>query len=364
MYIKKPLKSISSGLHLNTKKVSTYFRTSQTLQISGVNDFTSTARIPGLIAGAHARLYREGMPETSVGIDAVGGVELNFLDFYKIKMKAGRFFDPQNAADKKAYIISEKAIKRLGYSNPEDALGDILMVEPAFRPAGMTDEDSKGIVIGVTEDVNMIAPNFRYSMDNSNGNLGIAFTLGQDLNPNYFSQYYSLKVDMANWQETEAQIKAAFQEVYPDELYEYFFQDEFYNRQYQADIQFLNIFVFFAIQAIFIACLGLFGLAAFQVQKRSKEIGIRKVLGANIPDIWLLLAKDLLKALLIASVIGIPLINYFMKSWLEEFVYRISLSWWMFALPVVLMILIALLTVSQHLRKAARLNPVKLLRYE
>jgi putative ABC transport system permease protein len=336
----------------------------KTLQIPGVNDFTSTARIPGLIAGAHARLYREGMPETSVGIDAVGGVELNFLDFYNIKMKAGRFFDPQNAADKRAFILSEKALKRLGYANPVDALGDILLIEPAFRPAGMSEEDSKGKVIGITEDVDMIAPNYRSHMDNSSGAHGFTITLGNDLNPDYYPQYYSLKVDMRNWQETEARIKAVFQEVYPDELYEYFFQDEFYNRQYQADIQFLNIFVFFAIQAIFIACLGLFGLAAFQVQKRSKEIGIRKVLGANIPDIWLLLARDLLKALLIASIIGIPLINYFMKSWLDEFVYKIPLSWWMFVLPVVLMILIALLTVSQHLRKAARLNPVKLLKYE
>jgi putative ABC transport system permease protein len=329
--------------------------------ISGVINYTSSHLVPGAPHTSFVHLYRKSKPkELWTNLNSVGAVDYNFLEFYGMELIDGRFFNPANPIDSNAFVLSETAVKRLGFSSNEEALGSNLMLDDGLH------EDygfPGGPIIGIIKDFHSVAPNMRDEGTYTFGNSGYCMTIG-----NIFKErpprFYSLKVDMTHWQETEAQIKAAFDEVYPDELYEYFFQDELYNRQYQADIQFLNIFVFFAIQAIFIACLGLFGLAAFQVQKRSKEIGIRKVLGANIPDIWLLLAKDLLKALLIASIIGIPLINYFMKSWLEEFVYKIPLSWWMFALPVVLMILIALLTVSQHLRKAARLNPVKLLRYE
>ncbi len=338
------------------------------LSIKDVQELTFTSNIPGKKntkgIGGRIRVHLKDDQADMKEFDTFGGVDYNFLDFYNIKLIAGRNFQSDNSSDQSSFIISEKVVKELGLASPQEAIGHILVMNADWRYENSTSEEGKGEIIGVIQDIGLIAPNLRKHEAGSVGDLGLILIPGDHVSPLLRAQFFSLKVDMANWQETEAQIKAAFEEVYPDELYEYFFQDEFYNRQYQADIQFLNIFVFFALQAIFIACLGLFGLAAFQVQKRSKEIGLRKVLGANIPDIWLLLAKDLLKALLIASVLGIPLINYFMKSWLEEFVYKIPLSWWMFVLPVMLMILIALLTVSQHLRKAARMNPVKLLRYE
>ncbi|MEK6482325.1 ABC transporter permease [Catalinimonas sp. 4WD22] len=353
----------------NTASEGSYDVFKQRVQnIKGVHQVTSSSNIPGKKnpkgEGSRIRVHKKDDLIELHEFDTFGGVDYNFLEFYNIKLKAGRDFQSNNLADRTAFIVSEKVVSRLGFGSLEEAIGEPLILNSGYRYKNSTIEESKGWIIGVIEEVDLVAPNLRKHEAGSSGDLGLILTLKDYLSPSFVPQFFCLKVDMSNWKQTEAQIKAAFQEVYHDELYEYFFQDEYYNRQYQADIQFLSIFVFFALQAIFIACLGLFGLAAFQVQKRSKEIGIRKALGATIADIWLLLAKDLLKALLIASVIGIPLINYFMKSWLEEFVYKIPLSWWMFVMPVLLLILIALLTVSQHLRKAARLNPVKLLRYE
>src|SRR5690606_7014575 len=150
----------------------------------------------------------------------------------------------------------------------------------------------------------------------------------------------------------------------PGKPFEYFYLDEDFNKLYQSERKTGQIFTSFSILAIFIACLGLFGLTAFTVERRIKEIGIRKVLGASISTIVFLISKEFLKWVLLANLIAWPVAYYFMNEWLQNFAYREDISFWVFIISGILALLIALLTVSSQTFKAATANPVKSLRYE
>ncbi|MEO6455868.1 MAG: FtsX-like permease family protein, partial [Ginsengibacter sp.] len=161
-----------------------------------------------------------------------------------------------------------------------------------------------------------------------------------------------------------AQAKNKWQAMNTGEPFTYSFMDEQFNDQYQAEQHTGKIFITFAILAVFIGCLGLFGLAAYAAEQRTKEIGIRKVLGASVNNITGLLSKDFLKLVLIAWVIAFPVSWWAMHTWLQDFAYRVSISWWIFFIAGAVAIIIALLTVSFQAIKAAVANPVKSLRTE
>jgi putative ABC transport system permease protein len=152
--------------------------------------------------------------------------------------------------------------------------------------------------------------------------------------------------------------------MFPGNPFIHFFLDDHYDQQYQADQQFGKVFGIFSMLAIFIACLGLFGLSSLTAIQRTKEIGVRKVLGASVTSILALVGKDYLLLLTIAITLSVPVAWWIMSGWLEDFVYRIPLAWWIFVAPSVLVIGIALVTVSIHTIKAARSNPINSLRYE
>jgi putative ABC transport system permease protein len=152
--------------------------------------------------------------------------------------------------------------------------------------------------------------------------------------------------------------------IFPGNPFEYFFLDDHFNMQYNAELKFGKVFATFAILAIFIACLGLFGLASYMTKHRVKEIGIRKVLGATVPNILLLLSKDFSLLILIASAFAIPISWYFMNLWLQDFANRIDISWPIFIVPTFALLLITLVTVSFETIKAALINPVDCLRDE
>jgi putative ABC transport system permease protein len=150
----------------------------------------------------------------------------------------------------------------------------------------------------------------------------------------------------------------------PSQPFSYSFLDEEFNKQYSADQRTGKIFLLFSILAIFIACLGLFGLVTFAAEQRIKEIGIRKILGAPITDIFALLSKDLIKLLLLSVCIASPIAWWAMNKWLQDFAYRISIGWWMFGAVGAVCLLIALVTISLQVIKAAVANPVRSLRAE
>jgi putative ABC transport system permease protein len=268
-------------------------------------------------------------------------VDFDFINQYKMKIVAGRGFSKQFATDTtEAMVINESTAKLLGYSSPEQAIGK------NFDQWGR-----KGKIIGVIKD-------FHYQ------SLQQAIPpLTMRIEPQGY-QMLSIKVSPNNLPSTIKTIENKWNRFIPDRPFDYTFLDESFDKQYRDEDRFGNLFLNFAVLAIFISCLGLLGLASYSTIQRTKEIGIRKVLGASVSNITTLLSKDFIKLVLIALLIASPIAWFGMHKWLEGFAYRINIDWWIFILAGALAILIALLTVSFQAIRAAIANPVKSLRTE
>jgi putative ABC transport system permease protein len=171
-------------------------------------------------------------------------------------------------------------------------------------------------------------------------------------------------LNTSNLSKTLQNVQKAWVTAFPGNPFEYYFLDDYFNQQYQNERKFEKLFFVFAILAIIIGCLGLFGLSAYTASQRVKEIGIRKVLGASVQDITRMLSKDFLKLVLIAIVIASPIAWWAMNKWLEDFAYRVNISLWVFVIAGLVAIAIAFITVSFQAIKAAVSNPVKSLRTE
>ncbi|HLY72425.1 MAG TPA: FtsX-like permease family protein, partial [Puia sp.] len=272
------------------------------------------------------------------------GTSFGFFDAYQIKFLAGRDFDNAdfNPDFEKLHniILNEKATKILGFSSPQDAIGKTI-----YRG------DHKWDVIGVTADYHQ--KSLRYAID------GMLFL------PAYSNgSRISARVETKNIAATVAAIKKTYDKFFPGNLFEYYFLDERFNEQYKNDELFGKVFGIFAGFAIFIACLGLLGLSLFATTQRTKEIGVRKVLGASVTNIVFLLSKDFIRLIFISFVIASPLAWFVMNNWLQNFAYRINISWWIFALAGILAVMVAFVTISFLAIKAAVTNPVKSLRSE
>ena len=268
-------------------------------------------------------------------------VDYDFLRQYQIDVIAGRAFAPQFASDStEAMVINEAAVKSLGYANPEEAIGK--RFEQLNR---------KGLIIGVIR-------NFHFrSLQEAVQPLTLRIAPG-------FFTFMTLTVSDQYTQETIGNLKRVWGKLASDVPFLYFFADDIYDAQYSTEERFGTLFVCLTITAILISCLGLFGLSIFSTMQRTKEIGIRKVLGASVSSIVALLSKDFLKLVLIAIVIASPIAYYAMNRWLQDFAYRIEIEWWVFALAGLLAVGIALITVSFQSVRAALMNPVKSLRSE
>ena len=175
---------------------------------------------------------------------------------------------------------------------------------------------------------------------------------------------YGIKIGTNNVQSTITAVQKTWSKYFPADPFTYFFLDEYFNKQYTADQLFGKVFGLFAFLAILIACFGLLGLSAYNVLQRTKEIGIRKVLGASTQNLLYLLSKDFLLLVMIAFVIAIPVSWWVMHSWLQNYAYRINITWWVFAVAGIVALCIALVTISFQAIKAAVANPVKSLRTE
>jgi putative ABC transport system permease protein len=178
------------------------------------------------------------------------------------------------------------------------------------------------------------------------------------------SNLVSVNIAAANLPATIAAIENKWKTLIPNRPFSYFFLDEYFNKQYRGEEKFGKLFLNFAILAIFISCLGLLGLASYSTMQRTKEIGIRKVMGASVKGIINLLSKEFLTLVVLSFFIAMPVAWYFMHAWLKDFAYRTDISWWVFVLAGILALLIAITTVSFQAIKAAIANPVKSLRTE
>jgi len=271
-------------------------------------------------------------------------VDYNFLNLYDIPLLAGRNFTPldYNREFKNLHniLISETAAKSLSYTSNQDAIGKTIMMW-----------NKSWDIIGVIKDFHQ--KSLHYAME-----------------PVLFLPFYgsgnpiSVKLKTKDLGSTIEFIKAKYNAFFPGNLFDYYFIDDHFNALYNNDLLFGKIFALFAGFAIFIACLGLLGLSLFTTAQRTKEIGVRKVLGASVPNIVFLLSKDFIKLIIISFLIASPVAWMVMHNWLEGFAYRIPISWWIFPCAGLLAFFIAIGTVSFQTFKAAGMNPVTSLRSE
>ena len=292
---------------------------------------------PGWNAGGIRRLTQR---EDEANQYRVIMMDHDFIKTYGITVLAGRGYTGETANEGDNVILNESACRQMGFTKIEDAINDeIFFWGDTFK------------IIGVVKN---------YHQE----------SLKKNFDPLVFRYasapggLYSIKFNTANVKESMSRFETHWKELFPGNPFTSFFLDEHYNQQYQSDQQFGKVFGIFSVIAIFIACLGLFGLSSLTAIQRTKEIGVRKVLGASVPSLLTLMSRDYVALMMAAIIVAVPLAWWIMNSWLEDFANRISLSWWIFALPSVLVIFIALLTVSIHTLKAARTNPTKSLRYE
>jgi putative ABC transport system permease protein len=317
------------------------------LRSSGIRNVGRSSRIPT------GRLL-DGMGASAPGSDSMVPVkadiryvaaDYDFIPTYGIRMDAGRNFSREYGMDTSNFIINEAAARAIGWKSPQQAVGK------DFKYGFLT-----GHIIGVMNDFHFeslhqtIAPLILIMPPSSPGQT--------------FYNSISIKISGSNIPATLATIKDTWQKYLPDLPYQYTFLDENFAKLYQSEQRQGSIFIIFACLAIFIACLGLFGLSAFSITQRIKEIGVRKVLGASVSTIVALLSKDFLKLVVMAAILAFPVAWYAMHKWLEDFAYRISIQWWVFAVAAILAAFIALVTVSLQAIKAALTNPVKSLRTE
>jgi putative ABC transport system permease protein len=270
--------------------------------------------------------------------------DYDFLDTLEMEMAQGRFFSREFPTDSHAAILNEEAVKLLGWDNP---IGK--------RINNWARERGNFTVIGVIKD-------YHYESLHQEIRPQALFLIG-----GYYDRvesYISVRLNTENVSETVKFVGSTWNDFAPGKPFEYSFLDRDYDNLYRNEHQTRSLFSIFSFLTIFIACLGLFGLAAFVADRKTKEIGIRKILGASVTKIVNNLNKSFVKWVLIANLIAWPAAWYFMNNWLRNFAYRIQLSWWMFVLAAVLAFLVALLTVSFQSVKAALKNPADALRYE
>jgi putative ABC transport system permease protein len=271
------------------------------------------------------------------------GITSGFIDLYGIKILAGRDYANTDFNDNFGklhnIILNESATKLLGFATPQDAIGKTIL------------RGKKWDIVGVINDYHQ--KSLRYPIEPS-----MFFPAYSTYSPT------SLKVYIKDLPATIASVKRIYDNFFPGNLFDYYFLDEKFNTQYSNDVLFGKVFALFSGFAILIACLGLLGLSLFATMQRTKEIGVRKVLGASVSNIVLLLSKDFVKLVVVAFIVATPVAWYIMHNWLQDFAYRVTISPWLFLIAGFFAVFIALATISFQAIKAALANPVKSLRTE
>lgn len=319
------------------------------LNYASIAEITNAGEIPGEPVSWGSNLYIKNSPKENSVSTGLISMDLDFPKFFGIEVVAGRALregdDPWSKQD---VVINEKLSEMLGFSTPEEAIG----AEIAGFYAPLT-------VRGVLKN--------HHHTSLHNDYRPLAYILSS------WTEYYFVKLkldDQANTGRHEQlaglvnTIKEEWGKVFIDYQMDYFFLDRSFDAQYKEDIRFGKIFSAFSGLAILIACLGLFGLTSFTIQQRTKEIGIRKTLGASVNHLIMLLSREYLALVLIACIVGLPVASWLMSQWLENYVFRIDLGWWFYVVPVVFILALAVTSIISKVLSTARVNPVESLRNE
>lgn len=320
------------------------FRT-ELMSNANVKNATRSSRIPTgrLLDAMGSRIMKnDSMAPVNADIKFVWA-DQEFTSIYGVKVVAGRGFSKDFSLDTSAFMLNEAAVQILGFKTNDEVIG---------KNFGYGSRNGK--IIGVFND---------FHFESMHQRIVPLVLLVPKNSSNSFGRI-SIKIAGSNIDGALAHVAGTWRKFAPEIPYEYAFLDENFARLYQSEQRQGSIFTTFSGLAILIACLGLFGLSAFAISQRIKEIGIRKVLGAKISTLVLLLSKDFLILIGISALIAFPVAWFAMNNWLEDFAYRISIPWWLFLAAGILAAVIALITISFQAIKAAMSNPVKSLRTE
>lgn len=264
-----------------------------------------------------------------------------FLNILNVNFLAGQNFEPGRTYGTVPMVLNESAAVELGFSDPQAAIGQIIYE--------FTREPRE--VIGV------IADYHHESLDRAKDPM---YFVRNDA----FDSFYAIRLKAENSSELVAQVEEEFGKVFPGNPPKYFFLDSFFDGQYRQDELNAQVFAVFALMAVLVACLGLYGLSSFAAIQRAKEVGVRKVLGASIPNLFVLFFREVFVLVVLAFIIGFPLSYFGIDRWLSNFAYRMEVSWVLFALPLLVVMMVTLLATSQQIIRVSIMNPVKSLRYE
>ncbi len=342
------IKGAEIGESKDRKQAGEMFQ-NQLAGLSYIKDYCNTGSVPGnwynFSAAGISSLNPQ--PDDDKKNYFICYIDDRFLNTYGISMAAGQNVTAEicrrPTETRRQALINEKAAAQLGFASAQAAVGK------KFKWGGFG-ETSEYEILGVIKD-------YHHESLQQTIKPTVFF-------PGYNGSYFTIRLTTNEIQSKMGKLERLFQQNFPGNPFEYFFVDENYNKQYATEKQYSQIFTIASCLAIFIACLGLFGLATFTVEQRTKEIGIRKVLGADVASLVALLSKDFVRLVVVALVIAVPLVWYFMNQWLQNFAYRADIAWWIFAVAGVVSIAVALLTVGFQAVKAALANPVKSLRSE
>jgi putative ABC transport system permease protein len=318
-----------------------------------VTDVATSSDIPGKVIIGRNNVRKGSEDKTHNFITNITQVDESFVKTFQMQLAAGRSFTAQDTADiantsiKTRVVINEQVVKALGFKDNEAALHQYIVFG-----GGMGEVNAE--VVGVLKNYHQRS-------------------LKEDYDPIlYFypspshsdASYFSINVKTDHLQRNLSSIEDSYKSIFSDNPFEYFFLNEYFDKQYQSEQRFGKVFGLFTILAIIVACLGLLGLSSFVIKLRTKEIGIRKVLGASVYSLLALFSKDFIKLVLLASVIVIPFIYFIGNMWLQNYAFHIHLNWIFFVVPPLLLMTISLITISLQSVKAALANPIKSLKTE
>ncbi|MEQ9425690.1 MAG: ABC transporter permease [Cyclobacteriaceae bacterium] len=307
--------------------------------LTSVSQVSSSDAVPGGDYNWGTRLTKQGQDVGEAKPVKFMFVDDNFSETYEIELLAGRFHDKEIKGNRNEVVVNKTLLEKFDIASPEEAIGVNMIVG-----------DNQFPIIGVLEDYHW-------------------YGLQMEKDPIVLRQtnhggFISVKINTQDLRGSMSQIEALYSSFFPGNPFDHYFMDDFFNRQYENDQTFGKIFSAFSIVAIVVTCLGLFGLASFTLSQRVKEISVRKVLGASVKRIMLMIYKDYLILIVISSSLSLPIIYFAINSWLEFYAYRISLTMDVLIIPVIILIVIAVLSVSYQTLRAATTNPATSLRSE
>jgi putative ABC transport system permease protein len=315
--------------------------------ISGVEAVTRSSAVPGKEVAKFLANRREYAPIEEERLVEMLMVDFDYVETYGLQLVAGRNFNKEMPTDSVALILNQSAATIFGFDSDQEAIDERIILEVT--------QNKRNHIIGVIKD-------YHQQTLQKNFTPIILF-----MDPDYSwipITYFSVKIVTDNPSAVIDDIHERWNVFFPESSFDYFFLDDFFNSQYMADQQYGRTIATFSFLAIFIATMGLFGLTMFTTTSRTKEIGVRKVLGASVVTVFMMLNKEHIKLILISTIIALPLAYFLIGKWLDTYAFRLDLQWWMFVLPIMIVLVLSILATSYITVMAAVANPARSLRCE